>query len=79
MDENYLQDLEQRLADAEKELKNSNLDLRIQDLQNLNQNQKGWIKDYQDEVNKLIRDVNNIAKIRESLPNGCFRRSRLEP
>lgn len=79
MDEKYLLELEQRLAEAEKERKNDNLDGRIAQLSKTFDEQKKWIHDYEDEVNKLQSDVANIAKIRESLPDGCYRRMRLEP
>lgn len=79
MDEKYLFELENRLRDAEKDLKGTDLDSRVNQLEMLNKEQTKWIKDYEDEVNKLSADVANIAKIRESLPDGCFRRLHLEP
>lgn len=79
MDEKYLYDLENRLREAEKDLKTTDLDARVGQLEKMNDEQKLWIKSYEDEVAKLANDVANIAKIRESLPNGCFRRLHLEP
>lgn len=79
MDEKYLFDLETRLREAEKDLKTTDLDARVNQLDKLNEEQKLWIKNYEDEVNKLAADVANIAKIRESLPDGCYRRLHLEP
>ena len=79
MDEKYLYELENRLREAEKDLKTTDLDARVGQLEKMNDEQKLWIKSYEDEVAKLASDVANIAKIRESLPNGCFRRLHLEP
>lgn len=79
MDENNLSDLEQRLRDAERELKTADLDTRVHQLKKLNDEQKKWIHNYEDELAKLAADVANIAKIRQSLPDKCFRRNRLEP
>jgi len=79
MDEKYLFDLENRLREAEKDLKASDLDARVSQLEKMNEEQKLWIKNYEEEVAKLAADVANIAKIRESLPDGCFRRLHLEP
>ena len=71
--------LEKKLQDAENELIQSNLDARLQQLENLDNQQKLYFKNYDDQVQKLNADVANIAKIRESLPDGCFRRMHLEP
>lgn len=79
MEENQLKILEQRLEEARQEYQTSNLDDRVDKLRKLDEDQKNWIHNYEDEVKKLAADVANIAKIRESLPDGCFRRLRLEP
>lgn len=79
MDENQLKNLEQRLLDANNDYKASNLDDRVDKLRKMDEDQKKWIHSYEEEVRKLAADVANIAKIREALPDGCFRRLRLEP
>lgn len=79
MDENNLSDLEQRLRDAEREFRTADLDSRVMHLEKLNEEQKKSIHNYEDELEKLSADVANIAKIRQSLPDKCFRRNRLEP
>jgi hypothetical protein len=40
---------------------------------------RSWLKDYEDEINKLEEEVKNVKEISESLPNGCFREINLEP
>lgn len=79
IDGNLLEDLERRLSRAEQELKDADLDNRMADLRNARDEQNMWIRDYEDEIRKLERDVRNIANIRATLPDACFRRIKLEP
>ena len=79
IDAPLLEDLERRLAKAEQELKDADLDNRMAELKNIREEQNRWMRDYDDEIEKLRRDVANIAEIRASLPDGCFRRLKLEP
>ena len=74
-----MKELENKLRQAEAEVKAIDLDGRILQMESMENEQKRWIKDYENEVNKLAADVANIAKIRESLPDGCYRRLHLEP
>jgi coxsackievirus/adenovirus receptor len=41
--------------------------------------QAQWVKNYQDEVERLQADVQNIEDISNSLPDGCWKRVQLEP
>jgi coxsackievirus/adenovirus receptor len=41
--------------------------------------QAQWVKNYQDEVERLQVDVQNIEDISNSLPDGCWKRVQLEP
>lgn len=41
--------------------------------------QNQWVKDYTEEVEKLQKDVKNIAEIAAALPDKCYRRVVLEP
>jgi laminin gamma 1 len=79
IDASLLEDLERRLAKAEQELKDADLDNKMAELKNIRDDQNRWMRDYDDEIDKLRRDVANIADIRSSLPDGCFRRLKLEP
>lgn len=38
-----------------------------------------WMKSYQDDIDRLTSEVNNIEDIRDALPAGCFRQLALEP
>jgi coxsackievirus/adenovirus receptor len=41
--------------------------------------QAQWVKNYQDEVDRLLADVVNIEEISSALPDGCWKRLQLEP
>lgn len=70
---------EKRLADAENEVKRANLDDRLASLDEMKNLQNQWKKNYQYEIDQLENEISNIKLIAESLPDGCFKRARLEP
>lgn len=41
--------------------------------------QTQWMKSYQEEVDRLAAEVDNIQDIRDALPNDCFKQLALEP
>lgn len=41
--------------------------------------QMQWLKSYQDDLDHLTAEVNNIEDIRDALPKDCFRQLALEP
>lgn len=71
--------LEKRLADAENEVTRANLDERLASLDEMKNLQNQWKKNYQSEIEQLENEISNIKLIAESLPDGCFKRARLEP
>lgn len=71
--------LEKRLLAAEKEIRVANLDKRIQTLTDAKNLQTQWVKNYEDEVNRLKSEVENIDDIKKALPTDCYKRVRLEP
>ncbi|XP_059472124.1 laminin subunit gamma-1 isoform X2 [Neocloeon triangulifer] len=79
IDEDQLNILEKKLAAAEKEFQDANLDQRMEELKMLKNQQTQWIKDYSEEVARLRIEVDNIDEIRKSLPDGCWKRVKLEP
>ncbi|XP_069688400.1 laminin subunit gamma-1 [Periplaneta americana] len=79
IDPALLDDLELRLQRAEDDLKTANLDGRIAELKEARISQAVWVKNYQDEVDRLQADVQNIEDISNSLPDGCWKRVQLEP
>ncbi|KAK0177645.1 hypothetical protein PV328_001679 [Microctonus aethiopoides] len=79
IDDADLDRLEERLIAAEKEIKATNLDRRIHALNDAKNLQTQWVKNYEDEVNRLRIEVENIDEIRKALPIDCKKRVRLEP
>lgn len=70
---------ELQLSIAESELQSANLEERLAALTELKNNQNSMIKTYQNEIGNLEAEVANIRLIADSLPDGCFKRVRLEP
>ncbi|KAJ9596346.1 hypothetical protein L9F63_012621, partial [Diploptera punctata] len=79
MDPAILDELELRLKEAEADFQGANLDSRIQELKDARIVQQQWMKNYQDEIERLQADVQNIEAISASLPDGCWRKVQLEP
>lgn len=79
IDEADLDRLEERLLAAEREIKAANLDQRIRALTDAKNLQTQWVKNYEDEINRLRIEVENIDDIGKALPIGCYQRVRLEP
>lgn len=71
--------IEKRLDDAENEVTRANLDERLASLDEMKNLQNQWKKNYQNEIDQLENEIQNIKLIAESLPEGCFKRARLEP
>ncbi|XP_034232146.1 laminin subunit gamma-1 isoform X2 [Thrips palmi] len=74
-----LNNLEARLNAAKEEFRRAELDKQIEDLTSAKQTQMQWMKSYQDDLDRLTAEVNNIEDIRDALPAGCFRQLALEP
>lgn len=95
IDNQQLDDIERSLQKAENEFSLSNLDKKIEELQEARkqqvrllgiivvmscpQFQNYWKKKYEEEVALLTSEVNNVESIKLSLPEGCFKRLKLEP
>ncbi|PSN35327.1 Laminin subunit gamma-1, partial [Blattella germanica] len=79
MDPTLLDELELRLQQAEDDFRSANLDGRIQELIDARIVQQQWVKSYQDEIDRLQADVQNMEDISEALPEGCWKRVQLEP
>ncbi|XP_051161958.1 laminin subunit gamma-1 [Leptopilina boulardi] len=71
--------LEKRLIAAQDEIEAANLDKRIRTLTDAKNLQTQWVKNYEDEVNRLKLEVENIDDIKKALPTDCYKRVRLEP
>lgn len=59
-------------------MQEANLSNRMETLNDQRIHQNQFIKDHQNEIAQLVLDVANIRDISEALPEGCFKRTRLE-
>lgn len=78
IDANKLAQLEGELAKLRQKLLESNLAAITDDLMAQRDKQKLLMAEYQALIDWLIKEVANIRAIRDSLPDKCFRRNRLE-
>lgn len=73
-----LDDLEKQLDDAEKLLRENNLDKQFVDLENANNEVIDLVLKSKREYDDLKKDVENIEQIMNSLPDGCFKNIEIE-
>ncbi|XP_052121293.1 laminin subunit gamma-1 isoform X1 [Frankliniella occidentalis] len=78
-DSQDLNNLEERLEAAKQEFDRANLDNRIESLTSAKQAQTQWMKSYQEDLERLVAEVDNIGEISEALPSNCFKQLALEP
>lgn len=71
--------LDERLSAAEKELDDAQLTNKLHVLNESKNLQTQNIKSYQRELAELESEVTNIKMIADSLPENCYKRTRLEP
>lgn len=71
--------LDKKLNTTEAELERAKLNDRIDSLRTLRNQQNSDMKAYKSEISQLEKEVANIKQISSALPNGCFKRTRLEP
>lgn len=78
IDGNKLAQLEDELDKLRQKLAESNLNAITDDLLAEREKQKQLMAEYQLLIDWLIKEVANIKAIRDSLPDKCFKRNRLE-
>ena len=78
IDGNKLAQLEDELAKLKQKLAESNLAAITDDLLAQREKQKELMAQYQALIDWLIKEVTMIRLIRDSLPDKCFKRNRLE-
>lgn len=73
-----LDKLEARLTDAEDRVAQARLSERMASLVDKRNQQNAFIKEHQHNIAMLAQEVHTVRKISEALPEGCFKRTRLE-
>lgn len=79
VDEALLDRLEGDLRIAEQKVAEANLDKILEDLQKKQREQNALIDNYNDEIMRLRKEVENVENIAKALPDGCFKKVTLEP
>lgn len=79
IDAAFLDEFEEKLLEAENELKLAQLDERVLKLETDKRDQDKAIANYKQELCDLETQVCIIKDNSKSLERGCFRRTRLEP
>ncbi|KAK9885634.1 hypothetical protein WA026_012398 [Henosepilachna vigintioctopunctata] len=79
IDEEALNQLQEKYKMAEDCVKEAKLDEKLAALQQQQDIHNSLIADYEKEIMRLQKDVDNIEQIARALPDGCFNRVELEP
>ena len=78
-DANSFGELRDRLTDLENQFRASQAKKRTSELQQDTIRKKQAIEDQEKQIEKIKRDLENIADISNTLPKGCFKKQILEP
>ena len=79
LDPAMLDALEQRLDAAANEYAISGIETSVEQLTQARTWQQKRITSYKEEIRQLQLEVANIYEIKMSLPDGCYRQTKLEP
>ncbi|XP_023387000.1 laminin subunit gamma-1 isoform X2 [Pteropus vampyrus] len=78
VDLNKLNEIEGTLNKAKDEMKVSDLDRKVSDLENEAKKQEAAIMDYNRDIEEIMKDIRNLEDIRKTLPSGCFNTPSIE-
>lgn len=78
VDLNKLNEIEGTLNKAKDEMKVSDLDRKVSDLENEARKQEAAILDYNRDIEEIMKDIHNLEDIRKTLPSGCFNTPSIE-
>lgn len=78
-DTETLDSLERVLAAAERDFGEADLERRLDEMRTARLSQNQMVRDYEEELSRLRLDVDNVEAIKDALPDGCWKRLKLEP
>ncbi|ERE73623.1 laminin subunit gamma-1 [Cricetulus griseus] len=78
VDLNKLNEIEGTLNKAKDEMKVSDLDRKVADLESEARKQEAAIMDYNRDIEEIIKDIHNLEDIKKTLPSGCFNTPSIE-
>ncbi|XP_012368221.2 laminin subunit gamma-1, partial [Octodon degus] len=78
VDLNKINEIEGTLSKAKDEMKVSDLDRKVSDLENEAKKQEAAILDYNRDIAEILKDIRNLEDIKKTLPSGCFNTPSIE-
>ncbi|KAM9326705.1 laminin subunit gamma-1 [Gastrophryne carolinensis] len=72
VDVSKLDDLEKTLEDAKSQLRDSDLDRKVAQLEESARLQDAAILSYQQDIDQILKDIENLEDIKNTLPPGCY-------
>lgn len=78
VDLSKLSEIEDKLKGAKDQLKDSDLDRKVTELEEAARLQNDSILSYQRDISDIIKDISNLEDIKKTLPSGCFNTPTIE-
>ncbi|XP_018430707.1 PREDICTED: laminin subunit gamma-1 [Nanorana parkeri] len=72
VDVSKLNELERTLEDAKSQLRDSDLDRKVGQLEQSARLQDAALLSYQQDIDQIIKDIDNLEDIKNTLPPGCY-------
>lgn len=78
VDLNKLNEIEGTLNTAKDQMKDSDLDRKVAELEDAARRQDEAIQAYNRDIEDILKDINNLEDIKKTLPSGCFNTPSIE-
>lgn len=78
VDLNKLNEIEGTLNTAKDQMKDSDLDRKVTELEDAARRQDEAIQAYNRDIEDILKDINNLEDIKKTLPSGCFNTPSIE-
>lgn len=72
VDSSKLNEIEDSLNAAKKQMRDNNLDRKVSDLERAAEKQASAISEYNRDIDTILKDISNLEDIKKTLPTGCF-------
>ncbi|KAL7984791.1 hypothetical protein Chor_003361 [Crotalus horridus] len=78
VDQSQLSMIEDTLNAAKNQMKDSDLDRKVSELEKAAEKQASAINEYNRDINTILKDIGNLEDIKKTLPSGCFNTPSIE-
>ncbi|XP_067846571.1 laminin subunit gamma-1 isoform X2 [Heptranchias perlo] len=78
VDVNRLKEIEKTLNNAKDQMKDSDLERKLADLEKAEKEQANAIITYEQDIQDILKDIRNLEDIKQTLPPGCYNTQSLE-